>query len=155
MKLSAALSAALLAVSATAQFDKNLPWGKRDYACINVYQGIPDNSTVAPGAEVTLKFNRAPNGHCDSSLSKYPGTPYAVWLYNNPVRNRDVVSWDKRVKITDGVNEHNGKVTITVPKNLPTVKDDSVWYLRVDTVLSTAPQMPSLFNAAGPFAIRA
>lgn len=136
-----------------------------------MYQGIPDHSTVAPGAEITLKFNRESTERCDSSLSQYPGTPYYVWLVNNPVRNRDFVSWDQRVKITDGVSEDGGEVTITIPDDLPAVNDDSVWYLRVDTVLSTAPQvslfqsmgsslgtnkvqMPSLFNVAGPFAIR-
>ena len=82
-------------------------------------------------------------GRCDSNLSQYPGTPYAVWLYNNPVRNHDVVSWDQRVKVTDGVSEDDGEVTITVPEDLPAVGDDSVWYLRVDTVLSTAPQVSS------------
>ncbi|KAL4889033.1 hypothetical protein BDV59DRAFT_187410 [Aspergillus ambiguus] len=153
MKVSLSLSTALLALGATA-FDKNLPWGKRDYACVNVFQGIPDNSTVSPGSKITLEFNRASTTRCDDTLIKYPGDPYSVWLYNNPVRNLDTISFERSIKITDGIPEDDGTVTFTIPTNLPTVKDDSVWYLRLDTSLSTAPQMPTLFNAAGPFAIR-
>ncbi|KAA8642807.1 hypothetical protein EYZ11_004341 [Aspergillus tanneri] len=149
MKLALAFS--VLATAALAEFDKNLPWGKRDYACINVFQGIPDHSTVSPGAEVTLKFNRASTGRCGAYLDQYPGTPYKVALYQNPIRNRDVVTWDKRVSVVDGVNEADGKVTITIPKNLA---QDGDWYLRVDTTLEKAPQMPSLFNAAGPFTVK-
>lgn len=65
-------------------------------------------------------------------------------LYNNPVRNRDVVSWDQRVRIADGVSEDDGEVTITIPDDLPSVEDNSVWYLRVDTSLLEAPQVISL-----------
>ncbi|KAL5363636.1 hypothetical protein BJX96DRAFT_156010 [Aspergillus floccosus] len=153
MKISLALSTALLALSANA-FDKNQPWGKRDYPCINVFQGIPDNSTVSPGSKITLEFNRASTSHCDNTLAQYPGSPYTLWLYNNPVRNLDMIHFDQEIKITDGIPEKAGTVTFTIPKNVSAVKDDSVWYLRLSTSLSTAPQMPTLFNAAGPFAIR-
>ncbi|KAF9894794.1 hypothetical protein FE257_004415 [Aspergillus nanangensis] len=153
MKLTFALPTALLALGVAA-FDKNQPWGKRDYACVNAFQGIPDNSTVAPGTQINVKFNRADTGRCDAYLNQYPGDPYSLWLYNNPVRNLDVISFDQSIKITDGIAEADGCVTFTIPDNLPVVADDSVWYLRLSTSLSTAPQMPTLFNAAGPFAIR-
>ncbi|KAF7588108.1 hypothetical protein BBP40_006172 [Aspergillus hancockii] len=152
MKIAAALSTALMAVSASAAFDKNLPWGKRDYNCVNVFQGIPDNSTIAPGAEVTLKYNR--NSKNCESLKQYPGDRYQVWLYNNPVRNPEV-HWDEQVQVKKDIPEQDGYVTIVIPQNLPAVNDDTVWYLRFSTSLSTAPQMPTLFNAAGPFTIRA
>lgn len=116
-------------------------WGKRDYACINVFQGIPDNSTVAPGAKITLKFNRASTGRCDDALNQYPGDPYSVWLYNNPVRNLDQLSWDESLQVGKKVDESKGTVTFTIPKDLPAVNDDSVWYLRLSTSLSTAPQV--------------
>ncbi|KAE8394880.1 hypothetical protein ETB97_012670 [Aspergillus alliaceus] len=156
MKISAALSTALLAVSAAAAFDKNQPWGKRDYPCVNVFQGIPDNSTVAPGAEINIKFNRnSPN--CDKSLRQYKGADYSVYLYNNPVRGMNTINFDRELPIKRGIPEQDGAVTITIPsqEELGTVKDDSVWYLRLSTSLNDAPQMPTLFNAAGPFAIRA
>ncbi|KAE8147828.1 hypothetical protein BDV25DRAFT_159550 [Aspergillus avenaceus] len=152
MKISAALSTALLAVSASAAFDKTIPWGKRDYNCVNVWQGIPDNSTIAPGAEINIKFNRD-SPKC-KELRSFPGSPYSVRLYNNPVRNPEV-SWDETVNVKGNITESDGAVSITIPTDLPEVADDSVWYLRLDTSLSTAPQMPTLFHAAGPFAIRA
>ncbi|KAB8078123.1 hypothetical protein BDV29DRAFT_166928 [Aspergillus leporis] len=152
MKISAAISTALLAVSASAAFDKNLPWGKRDYNCVNVFQGIPDNSTIAPGAEVTLKYNRV-SENCES-LKQYPGANYQARLYNNPVRNPEV-HWDQEVLVKKEIPEADGYVTIVIPQDLPEVADDSVWYLRFSTSLNTAPQMPTLFNAAGPFTIRA
>ncbi|KAF7113835.1 hypothetical protein CNMCM5793_004890 [Aspergillus hiratsukae] len=154
MKMSTAVICSLLAVSASA-FDKYQPWGKRDYFCINVYQGIPDNSTVAPGTQLELRFNRAPTTHCPNPLTQYPGSDYKVLLYNNPVRGPNYVTFDQSTMIQQGIKEQDGKVTITVPAELPAVNDDSVWYLRVQTVLETAPQMPSLFNAAGPFRISA
>lgn len=78
-----------------------------------------------------------------------------MWLYNNPVRVPNSVNYDQELKLKDGFSEKDGNVTITIPKNLPTVNDDSVWYLRLSGSLSTAPQMPTIYNAAGPFAIRA
>lgn len=45
-------------------------------------------------------------------------------------------------------------MSITIPEDLPAVKDDSVWYLRLGGSLSTAPQMPTIYNAAGPFTIQ-
>ncbi|CAI7589743.1 hypothetical protein PCG10_001746 [Penicillium crustosum] len=152
MKFTTAIVASLVGTS-TALFDKNLPWGKRDYACVNVYQGIPDNSTVSAGQTVRVQFDRKPTGRCPDPLSQYPGDDYSVWLYNNPVRNLDTISFDQSIKITDGIKEKAGLVDITIPKDLPQVKDGSLWYLRVGTSLSTAPQMPSLFNAAGPFTV--
>lgn len=123
-------------------------WGKRDYPCVNVFQGIPDNSTVSPGSKITLEFNRASTSHCDDTLAKYPGSDYSLWLYNNPVRNLDMIHFDQEIKITDGIPEKDGTVTFTIPENLPAVKDDSVWYLRLSTSLSTAPQV-SGFRAFG------
>ncbi|EAW14994.1 uncharacterized protein ACLA_004080 [Aspergillus clavatus NRRL 1] len=157
MKLSTAIITSVLAIGASA-FDKYQPllaWGKRDYPCINVYQGIPDNAAVAPGTTITLRFNRAPTTHCSDPLTTYPGNAYRVWLYNNPVRVPNSVNYDQSIRITDGIAETDGEVTITIPADLPAVNDDSVWYLRVSTELSTAPQMPSLFDALGPFTIRA
>ncbi|KNG83214.1 hypothetical protein ANOM_008919, partial [Aspergillus nomiae NRRL 13137] len=155
MKISAAISTALLAVSAAA-FDKNQPWGKRDYNCVNVFQGIPDNSTVAPGAEINIKFDRK-SQNCET-LTQYKGSDYSLYLYNNPVRNLDTIKFDKEIAIRQhDIPEQDGAVTITIPsqEELGTVADDSVWYLRLSTSLNDAPQMPTLFNAAGPFAIRA
>ncbi|PLB45411.1 hypothetical protein P170DRAFT_389205 [Aspergillus steynii IBT 23096] len=154
MKLSVAV-ASFLAASVSASFDKYQPWGKRDYSCVNIYQGIPDNSTVAPGAEIDLRFNRAPTTHCADPLSKYEAGTYSVWLYNNPVRNLDTISFDQSLKLKTGIRESDGAVTVTIPNNVTAVKDSSVWYLRVDTYLPNAPQMPTLFDAAGPFTIKA
>ncbi|KAJ5747085.1 uncharacterized protein N7511_008781 [Penicillium nucicola] len=152
MKFTIPILASLVATS-TALFDKNQPWGKRDYPCINVYQGIPDNSTVSPGQTVHVRFNRKPTGRCLDPLNQYPGDDYSVWLYNNPVRVPNSVNFDQSVKIATGIKEKAGVVDVVIPKNLPHVNDGSVWYLRVQTGLSTAPQMPTLFNAAGPFTI--
>ena len=129
-------------------------WGKRDYSCINVFQGIPDNSTIAPGTTVDLRFNRAATSNCADPLAQYPGSYYSVWLYNNPVRDLNTINYDKEIKLKDGFSEKDGAVTITIPEDLPAVNDDSVWYLRLSGSLSTAPQMPTIYNAAGPFAIR-
>lgn len=121
--------------------DIDLAWGKRDYACINVYQGIPDNSTVSAGQTVHLLFNRAPTTHCTDPLAKYPGSNYTVFLYNNPVRNLDTIHFDAQIKIAGDIPESAGKVDVKIPKVLPQVKDGSVWYLRLDTSLPTAPQV--------------
>ncbi|KAJ6120968.1 hypothetical protein N7523_005248 [Penicillium sp. IBT 18751x] len=154
MKFSAAIITSLLATSAVA-FDKWQPWGKRDYSCVNVYQGVPDNSTVTAGQTVHLRFDRKPTSHCADPLSKYAADKYSVWLYNNPVRNLDTIDFDQRIRIASGIDGSAGKVDVTIPKNLPHVKDGSVWYLRIDTSLSSAPQMPTIYNAAGPFTITA
>ncbi|KAJ5872660.1 uncharacterized protein N7529_005013 [Penicillium soppii] len=152
MKFTVPVLASLVATS-TALFDKNQPWGKRDYSCVNVYQGIPDNSTVTAGQTIKFRFDRKPTGRCPDPLTQYPGDDYSVWLYNNPVRKLDTISFDQSIKITSGIKEKAGVVDVTIPKNLPDVKDGSLWYLRVGTSLSTAPQMPTLFNAAGPFTV--
>ncbi|OQD78300.1 hypothetical protein PENDEC_c001G03865 [Penicillium decumbens] len=154
MKFTAAIITSLLATSAVA-FDKWQPWGKRDYSCVNVYQGIPDYSTVTAGQTVHLRFNRKPTSHCTDPLNKYPGDKYSVWLYNNPVRDRDTINFDERMQIVSGIAESAGVVDVKIPEDLPQVRNDSVWYLRLDTALSTAPQMPSIYNAAGPFTITA
>ncbi|KAK1145429.1 hypothetical protein N8T08_004304 [Aspergillus melleus] len=153
MKVSVAV-ASLLAASASA-FDKYQPWGKRDYSCVNIYQGIPDNSTVAPGDKIDLRFNRAPTTHCADPLNKYEAGSYSVWLYNNPVRHLDTIHFDQELQLKTGIRESDGAVTITIPKNVTAAKDDSVWYLRLDTTLTNAPQMPSLYDALGPFSIKA
>lgn len=162
MKFTGAIVASLLATGAAA-FDKYqrtspptlypiikpenlsltnyLAWGKRDYACVNVYQGIPDNSTVAAGQTVHLRFNRAPTTHCSDPLAQYPGSNYTVFLYNNPVRNLDTIHFDAQIKIAGDVPESAGKVDVKIPKDLPQVKDGSVWYLRLSTGLVTAPQV--------------
>lgn len=134
---------------------------------------------MTAGDTIQLRFNRQPTTHC-SEPSKYPADKYSVWLYNNPVRNLDVIHFDQSLKVVDGIDGNKGTVNIKIPKNLPKVKDGSVWYLRLSTTLSTAPQvcplyscscigfwvarrdgganvgsqqMPSLYNAAGPFTI--
>lgn len=122
-----------------------IAWGKRDYSCVNVYQGIPDYSTVTAGQTVHLRFNRKPTSHCTDPLNKYPADKYSVWLYNNPVRNLDTINFDKRIQIASGISGSAGVVDVTIPKNLPQVKDGSLWYLRIDTSLSTAPQVCSSF----------
>ncbi|KAE8352034.1 hypothetical protein BDV28DRAFT_8303 [Aspergillus coremiiformis] len=154
MKVPAALSTAVLVASAAA-FDKNQPWGKRDYNCVNVFQGIPDNATVAPETEITIKFNRD-SKNCAEYLSKFEGSDYSINLYNNPVRNLDVIKFDKQILIQKDIPEKTGTATITIPskEELGTVADDSVWYLRISTSLQNAPQWPSIFYAAGPFSIR-
>ncbi|KAJ5725244.1 uncharacterized protein N7483_006601 [Penicillium malachiteum] len=156
MKISGAVLISALVATATA-FDKWQPWGKRDYSCLNVYQGIPDNSTLAAGQSVQLRFNRAPTTHCSDPLAKYPASQYGygVWLYNNPVRHLDTISYAQSVKLLQGVNATSGVIDIEIPKDLPHVADGSVWYLRLDTSLDTAPQMPTVYNAAGPFTITA
>ncbi|KAJ5204821.1 uncharacterized protein N7498_005700 [Penicillium cinerascens] len=154
MKFTAAIITSLLATSAVA-FDKWQPWGKRDYSCVNVYQGVPDYSTVTVGQTVHLRFNRKPTSHCADPLNQYPGDKYSVWLYNNPVRDGDTINFDKRIQIASGIAESAGVVDVKIPSDLPHVKDDSVWYLRIDTSLTTAPQMPTIYNAAGPFTITA
>jgi hypothetical protein len=108
---------------------------------VNVYQGIPDYSTVSAGQTVHLRFNRKPTSHCPDPLNKYPGDKYSVWLYNNPVRNLDTINFDQRIQIASGIPESAGVINVKIPKDLPKVKDGSVWYLRVDTTLSTAPQV--------------
>lgn len=92
-----------------------------------------------------VKFDRKPTGRCPDPLSQYPGDDYNVWLYNNPVRNLDTISFDQSIKITDGIKETAGLVDVTIPKDLPQVKDGSLWYLRVGTSLSTAPQVCFFF----------
>lgn len=118
-----------------------IAWGKRDYSCINVFQGIPDNSTVAPGSTIQIRFNREPTTHCPDPLVQYPGDSYSAWLYNNPVRNRDVISFDQSLPLLRDVPESDGGMSITIPADLPDVPDSSVWYLRIQTTLSNAPQV--------------
>ncbi|CBF73856.1 hypothetical protein AN8086.2 [Aspergillus nidulans FGSC A4] len=151
MKLTAAVVTGLLATSTSAAFDKWAPWGKRDYSCINAYSGPTENSTLTTGTPLEIKFNRN-SGRCDS-LNDYPTGNYSLWLHNNPVRNMGFVNSDYQVKIQDGISSDATSVTFTLPDDLPEVADDTVWYLRLDTYLPTAPQMPSLFNALGPFRI--
>ena len=64
-----------------------------------------------------------------------------MWLYNNLSRDRDMINWDHRVKVKGDIAESDGAVTITIPTDLPAVDDETVWYLRLDTTLSTAPQV--------------
>ncbi|KAJ5991938.1 hypothetical protein N7451_007662 [Penicillium sp. IBT 35674x] len=154
MKISTTIITSALVASATA-FDKWQPWGKRDYSCLNVYQGIPDNSTLSPGQTVSLHFNRAPTTHCPDPLAKYPTGTYGVWLYNNPVRDRDTISFAQSIKIEQGINATCGHIYVKIPAKLPAVQHGDLWYLRLDTSLDTAPQMPTVYNAAGPFSIAA
>lgn len=123
--------------------NKSTAWGKRDYACVNVYQGIPDNSTVTAGQTIHLRFNRKPTTYCPDPLNKYPGHHYSVWLYNNPVRHLDDIHFDQEIKIVDGIPESVGGFDVKIPRDLPKVEDGSVWYLRVWTTLATAPQVCS------------
>ncbi|BCS24974.1 uncharacterized protein APUU_41418S [Aspergillus puulaauensis] len=151
MKLTSTIISVLLATSASAVLDKWAPWGKRDYACINAYSGPTDNSTIAPNWPIEIRFNRN-SGRCDASLDHYPTAEYSLWLHNNPVRQpAGFVTSEYQVKLQDGIPSDAGSVTFELPDDLPEVGDDSVWYLRLNTYLPTAPQMPSLFNALGPF----
>ncbi|KAF4216909.1 hypothetical protein CNMCM8980_007959 [Aspergillus fumigatiaffinis] len=152
MKITAAIVSSLLAVSAAA-FDKNQPWGKRDYPCINVFQGLPDNATVGLGDKIEFRWNRNPTSHCPDPLCEYPGSDYKIVMYNNPQLGPSGVTAEQTVILYGGIKEEDGKFRAQIPKSLPDVKDDSLWYLRIETVLETAPQMPSLFNAAGPFTV--
>lgn len=108
-----------------------------------MFQGIPDNATLVPGQTVQLRFNRAPTTHCSDPLAKYPTSKYGygVWLYNNPVRDLDTIDYSASVKIAQGINATSGVVNVKIPTNLPHVKDETVWYLRLDTSLDTAPQV--------------
>lgn len=131
MKISTVIISSLLAISASA-FDKcqrkssptsssppaqdspihSIAWGKRDYFCITIYQGIPDNSTVAPGTQLELRFNRAPTTHCPNPLTQYPGSDYKVLLYNDPVRGPNYVTFDQSIMIHKGIKEEDGKATL-------------------------------------------
>ncbi|CAI7639264.1 hypothetical protein N7533_005987 [Penicillium manginii] len=153
MKFSAAIITSVLAATATAAFDKNQPWGKRDYSCLNVFQGIPDYATVTEGQTVHIRFNRQPTTHCSDPLTKYPTSKYSIWLYNNPVRNLDTINFDQSIKIADNIPANANAFDVKIPAKLPNVKNQDVWYLRLSTSLDTAPQMPTLFNAEGPFTI--
>jgi hypothetical protein len=102
---------------------------------------------VTAGQIVHLRFNRAPTTHCTDPLAKYPGSNYTVFLYNNPVRNLDAIHFDAQIKIAGDIPESAGKVDVKIPKNLPKVKDGSVWYLRLDTTLATAPQVSNFFGS--------
>ncbi|KAL4929777.1 uncharacterized protein BDV17DRAFT_260981 [Aspergillus undulatus] len=153
MKLTAAITTGLLATSASAAFDKWAPWGKRDYSCINAYSGPTENSTLTTDLPLSIHFNRN-SGRCDNDYyDQYPNGNYSLWLYNNPVRDLGFVNADYRVKIQDGISPDAKSVSFQLPEDLPEVEDDTVWYLRLDTYLPTAPQMPSFFNALGPFRI--
>ncbi|KAL4904348.1 hypothetical protein BDW74DRAFT_29536 [Aspergillus multicolor] len=153
MKFTAAVVTGLLATSASALFDKYQPWGKRDYSCINAYSGPTENSTIAAGTTVEIKFDRN-SGRCDSYLDAYPAANYSLWLYNNPVSVMNGVKSDAEIKIRQNDIPSNAtSVTFTVPTDLPEVDDETVWYLRLSTSLNTAPQMPSLFSVLGPFRI--
>ncbi|KAL2827958.1 hypothetical protein BDW59DRAFT_53301 [Aspergillus cavernicola] len=150
MKLTATLVSGLLATTASAAFDKWAPWGKRDYSCINVYQGVPENATLAPNWDVEIGFNRN-SGRCGTLYDNFPSGNYSLWLHNNPVLDMGFVKSDYQLKLQDGIPNTAGRITFSLPDDLPDVDDDTVWYLRLDTYLPTAPQMPSLFNAMGPF----
>lgn len=113
---------------------------------MNVYQGIPDYSTVKAGQTIHLRFNREPTTHCSDPLNKYPGDEYSVWLYNNPVRHLDTISFDQSIKIVSGIRGAEGVVAVKIPEHLPGVKNGDAWYLRLSTDLSTAPQVCIFFQ---------
>ncbi|PKX96383.1 uncharacterized protein P174DRAFT_457179 [Aspergillus novofumigatus IBT 16806] len=144
MKITAAIVSSL--AGSAAAFDKNQPWGKRDCPRINVFQGLPDNATVSLGDKIEFRWNRNPTGHCPDPLCEYPGSDYKIVIYNNPQPGPNGVNAEQ--------TEEDGKFRAQIPKSLPVVKDDSLWYLRIETVLETAPQMPTLFIAAGPFTVK-
>lgn len=104
-----------------------------------------ENSTLTTGTPLEIKFDRN-SGRCDS-LNDYPTGNYSLWLHNNPVRNMGFVNSDYKVKIQDGISSDATSVIFTLPDDLPEVADDTVWYLRLDTYLPTAPQVrPLLCN---------
>ncbi|KAF4159536.1 hypothetical protein CNMCM8927_003123 [Aspergillus lentulus] len=137
MKITTAIVSSLLTVSAAA-FDKNQLWGKREYLCVNVFQGLPDNATATA---LIL-------------CCEYPGNDYKIVMYNNPQPGPTGVNVEQTVILYGVIKEEDGKFRAEIPKSLPDVKDDSLWYLRIEAVLETAPQMPTLFNAAGPFTVK-
>jgi hypothetical protein len=96
---------------------------------------------VTAGQTIKVRFDRKPTGRCPDPLAQYPGSDYSIWLYNNPVRKLDDISFDQSIKITTGIKEKAGVADVTIPKDLPKVKDGSLWYLRVSTSLSNAPQV--------------
>ncbi|KAJ5912500.1 hypothetical protein N7504_001383 [Penicillium tannophilum] len=164
MKISAAIITSALVASATA-FDK---W-QRTYLTplqSNSFQTTdkpkqhgenesPITLLSPPGQTVSLHFNRAPTTHCPDPLANYPTGTYGVWLYNNPVRDRDTISFAQSIKIEQGINATCGHIYVKIPAKLPAVQHGDLWYLRLDTYLETAPQMPTVYNAAGPFSISA
>ncbi|KAL4794987.1 hypothetical protein BDV19DRAFT_363866 [Aspergillus venezuelensis] len=153
MKFTAAITTALLATSASAAFDKWSPWGKRDYPCINAYSGPTENSTLTTATPLTISFNRN-SGRCDNDYyDQYENGNFSLWLYNNPVHDMGFVNADEQLKVQNGIPADATSVTFQIPSDLPEVNDDSVWYLRLDTYLPNAPQMPTFFNALGPFRI--
>lgn len=101
---------------------------------------MPENATLAANWPVQISFNRD-SSRCDSTLNNYPTGNYSIWLYNNPVRVPNSLTSDYRGKVIDGISPNTTRVTITLPANLPEVEDDTVWYLRLDTYLPSAPQV--------------
>lgn len=93
------------------------------------------------GQTVHLRFDRQPTVHCSDPLAKYPAGEYSVWLYNNPVRDRDNIKYDKQIKIASGISAKANSVDIKIPANIPKVNNKDVWYLRLDTTLVSAPQV--------------
>ncbi|KKK19864.1 hypothetical protein AOCH_000569 [Aspergillus ochraceoroseus] len=140
MKLTAALTTTLMATSSSATlFDKWSPWGKRDYACINVVQGIPENATIAAGTTVDIVFDRH-SGRCSIPDDAKAG-PYNVWLANNPVIVPNGVHTDYYAKIAGPFPESEGRISVTIPRDLPAVQAETLWYLRLDTDLPDTPQV--------------
>lgn len=124
-------------------------WGKRDYYCLNTIQGIPESSTLSPGDHINIHFNRNPTEHCSNPLTEFPGSDYKLWLVNAPTRNLDTINFEHSVIFRKEVDEAKGTVGWTVPKNLPKVEDSSLWYLRLDATLATAPQVNTLSSLEG------
>jgi hypothetical protein len=81
---------------------------------------------VGLGDKIEFRWNRNPTSHCPDPLCEYPGSDYKIVMYNNPQLGPSGVTAEQ---------------TAQIPKSLPDVKDDSLWYLRIETVLETAPQV--------------
>ncbi|KAK2763944.1 hypothetical protein FQN54_009563 [Arachnomyces sp. PD_36] len=152
MKFTAAIITGLLAANASAAFDKYAPWGKRDYYCLNVIQGIPEGTTLTSGDVINIKWNREATALCSDPQADSPASDYKFWLVNDPIRDRDTIDFYGEIIIREGIDGENMEAVFTVP-DAPDARDNTAWYLRLDTTLAEAPQMPSHYSVAGPFTI--
>jgi hypothetical protein len=96
---------------------------------------------VGLGDKIEFRWNRNPTSHCPDPLCEYPGSDYKIVMYNNPQLGPSGVTAEQTVILYGGIKEEDGKFRAQIPKSLPDVKDDSLWYLRIETVLETAPQV--------------
>ncbi|KAH1504314.1 hypothetical protein KXX06_000283, partial [Aspergillus fumigatus] len=75
---------------------------KRNYPCVNVFHGHPDNATVGLVDKIEFRGNRNPTGHCPDQ------------------RLQDFILYE-------GILEEDADFRAQIPKSLPGVKDDSLF----------------------------